>query len=133
MAQLLTRIVSGTGFIRVPTGLFYSSCVCAIVSSSLQPHGLYPSRLLCPWDSPGKNVGVGCHSLLQGIFPTKKSNLCLLHWQAGSLPLVKKPTVAHVAALNSVEMRWPFAMLSSLCRPWSENKDHEADPCSTFI
>ena len=38
------------------------------------------------WDSPSKNTGVGCHFLLQGIFPTQGSNpslLCLLHWQAG--------------------------------------------------
>ena len=40
------------------------------------------SRLLCPWDSPGKNTGVGCHFLLQGIFPTQGSNLSLLLWQA---------------------------------------------------
>ena len=38
-----------------------------------------PSRLLCPWNSPGKNTGVGSHSLLQGIFPTQGSNLGLLH------------------------------------------------------
>ena len=41
-------------------------------------------------DSPGKNTGVGCHALLQGILLTQESNLrllCLLHWQAGSLPL----------------------------------------------
>ena len=45
---------------------------------------------LCPWNSPGKNTGVGCHAFLQRIFPTQGSNLhhlCLLHWQAGSLPL----------------------------------------------
>ena len=45
---------------------------------------------LCPWDSPDKNTGVSCHSLLQGVFPTKGLNqrlLCLLHWQEGSLPL----------------------------------------------
>ena len=45
---------------------------------------------LCPWASPGKNTGVGCHALLQGIFLTQGSNpglLRLLHWQAGSLPL----------------------------------------------
>ena len=48
----------------------------------------------CPpdssWESPGKNTGVGCHFLLQGMFPTQGSNLdvlCPLHWQAGSLPL----------------------------------------------
>ena len=49
-----------------------------------------PTRLLCPWDSPGRNTGVGCHTLLQGIFPTQGSNphlLCLLLWQAGSLLL----------------------------------------------
>ena len=42
-------------------------------------------RLLCLWDYPGKNIGVSCHFLLQGIFPTQGSNLCLLcllHWQA---------------------------------------------------
>ena len=38
-----------------------------------------PTRLPCPWDSPGKNSGVGCHSLLQGIFPTQGSNLDLPH------------------------------------------------------
>ena len=36
-----------------------------VVSDSLWPHGLKPARLLCPWDSPGKNIGVGCHFLLQ--------------------------------------------------------------------
>ena len=43
--------------------------------------------LLCPWNSPGKNTGVGCCFLLQGIFLTKGSNPCFLHWQAGSSPL----------------------------------------------
>ena len=43
--------------------------------------------LLCPWDISGKNTGVGCHFLFQGIFPTQGSNPHLLRWQAGSLPL----------------------------------------------
>ena len=46
---------------------------------TLQPRGLQPARLLCPWDSPGKNTGVGSLSLLQWIFPTQGSNLGLLH------------------------------------------------------
>ena len=68
-------------------------CVCAKSLHScltLRPHGLKPARLLCPWDSPGKNAGVGCHALLQGIFPAQESNPCLLplpHWLAGSLQL----------------------------------------------
>ena len=44
-----------------------SSSFCSVVSDSLRPHGLQPARLLCPWDSPGKNTGVGCHFLLQLI------------------------------------------------------------------
>ena len=45
------------------------------------------SYVLCPWDSPGKSTGVGCHFLLQGIYLTQGSNLSLLHWQVGFLPL----------------------------------------------
>ena len=41
----------------------------------------------CPWLFPGKNTGVGCHFLLQGIFLTQGSNLCFLYWQVNSLPL----------------------------------------------
>ena len=44
-------------------------------------------RLLCPWDFPGKDTGVSCHSLLQEIFLTQRSNSGLLHWQVDSLPL----------------------------------------------
>ena len=57
------------------------------MSESLRPHGLQPIRLLCPWDSPGKNTGVGFHFLFQGILLTQGSNPHFLHWQAGSLPL----------------------------------------------
>ena len=49
-----------------------------------------PGSSLCSWTSPGKNTGVGCHFLLQGIFPTQGSNthfLYLLHWQTDSLSL----------------------------------------------
>ena len=57
---------------------------------TLQSHGLWPTRLLCPWKSAGKNIGVNCHALLQGIFLTQGSNphlFCLLCWQVYSLPL----------------------------------------------
>ena len=67
------------------------------MSSSLWPCGLQPARLLCRWDSPGKNTGAGCHVLLQGIFPSQGCNphlLYLLRGQAGPLPLV--PPGKHV-------------------------------------
>ena len=51
------------------------------------PMGCSPPGSSVHGDSPGKNTGVGCHALLQGIFPTQGSNPCLLHWQADSLPL----------------------------------------------
>ena len=71
--------------------------VALVMSDSLWSHGLYPARLLCPWGSPGKNTGVGCHALLLGIFPTQELYwrlLCLIHWQMGSLLLAPlgKPT-----------------------------------------
>ena len=59
-------------------------------AKSPQSCGLQPTRLLCQWDSLGKNTGVGCHARLQGIFLTQGLNPCLfflLHWQVGSLPL----------------------------------------------
>ena len=68
-----------------------TACSVAHSCLTLQLHGLYPTRLLCSWASPGKNTGVGCHFLLLGIFPTQGLNaylLCLLHWQTDSLPLI---------------------------------------------
>ena len=49
------------------------------MSDSVRPHRRQPTRLHCPWDSPGKNTGVGCHSLLLGIFPTQGSKPGLLY------------------------------------------------------
>ena len=51
---------------------------CSAMSDSLWPHGLEPTGSLCPWDSLGKNTGVGCHFFLQGIFSTQGANLHLL-------------------------------------------------------
>ena len=65
---------------------------CSVAQSCLTlSEPMEPARLLCPWDFPGKNTSVGCHALPQGIFPTQGLNphlLCLLHWQADSLPLL---------------------------------------------
>ena len=72
---LLAKPVSKEGCDPHPT------CVlsCSVASDSVRPHGLQPARLLCPWGFPGKNTGVGCHALLQGIFLTQGSNPNLLH------------------------------------------------------
>ena len=55
-------------------------CVsCSDVSDSLRPHRLQSASLLCSWNSPGKNTGVGGHSLFQGIFATQGLNPGLPH------------------------------------------------------
>ena len=60
--------------IHLQNGLFACILRCA------WPFAAYgQSTLLCPWDSPGKNTGVGCHFLLQGIFPTQDLNPSFLH------------------------------------------------------
>ena len=42
-----------------------AAAVTSVMSDSVRPHRRQPTRLPCPWDSPGKNTGVGCHFLLQ--------------------------------------------------------------------
>ena len=56
--------------------MVYLPCVCLAAQScpTLSPRGLSPARLLCPRGFCRKNTGVGCHALLQGIFPTPGLN-----------------------------------------------------------
>ena len=73
-----------------------SACVLSHVQQRVGPHGLQRASLLCPWNFPGKNTGVHCCFLLQGIFLAQWSNqhlLYLLHWQMNSLPLVPPETI----------------------------------------
>ena len=77
-------------------------CVCESLQSCLTLCDRMDCRLFCPWDFPGKNTGVGCHFLLQGIFLTQGLNphlLCLLHWQMGSLPLVPSGKIEDRSAI----------------------------------
>ena len=69
------------GAFQVNNTMKSSVCVCVCVCVSLSRVCLFvtPARLLCPWNSPGKNTGVDCHSLPQRIFPTQGLNPCLLH------------------------------------------------------
>ena len=76
-------------------------CVCSVLSDSLQPYGLQPARLLCPWFYTSVESRVGHHFLLQGIFPGKGSSLSLLHWQVESLPLSHLGSQGHVRQWQS--------------------------------
>ena len=71
--------------------------VALVMFNSVQCYELQPVRFLSPRDSPDKNTGVGCYTLLQGIFLIQRLNLCLfclLHWQAGSSPLAPREAQA---------------------------------------
>ena len=67
----------------------------SVVSDPLRPHRLQPDRLLCPWDSPRKNTGVSCHTLLQGIFLNQVWNPSLLHC---------RQILYHLSHLSSVQL-----------------------------
>ena len=57
------------------------------MSNSLRPHGLQPTRLLRPWDFPGKSTGVGCHCLLPYLFTSLPKSLTSSHlWDANDHP-----------------------------------------------
>ena len=86
----LFQLISSCTKLAVPLSLTPFCCCCLVVKSCpalLQAHGLQPTGLICLWGFPGKNTGVGSHSLLQGIVLTQRLNLRLLHWQANSLAL----------------------------------------------
>ena len=100
-----TTSCSGGVSCSVPWRFWWFSL--SAVSDSSQPHGWQPSRLLSPWDSPGKTTGVSCHFLLQGVSPTQESNPGLLHGRqvlyhlshrgsprAGALPSIPRGTAA---------------------------------------
>ena len=64
-----------------PWWLAAGCCCCqvaSVVSDSVQPHRRQPTRLPCPWESPGKNAGVGCHLLLQGMEEKSESEFAQL-------------------------------------------------------
>ena len=72
--------IGSSQYRNIPGQSTKATCMCAssVMSDTVRPHRLQPNRPLCPWDVPGKNTTVGCHVLLQGIFPTQGSNFHLL-------------------------------------------------------
>ena len=76
---------------------------CSVMSDSLRPHGLKPTRLLLPWDFPGKSTGVGCHLLLQGIFPTQGSD-------RSQVPCIVGRHFDHLSHLSLVEEKGGYSL-----------------------
>ena len=77
------------------------------MSDSSQPHGLQPARLLCPWDSPGKNTGVGCHALL-GDLPNPGIEPRSLTMQKDSLPSEPPEKLKNTGVGSLSLLQWIF-------------------------
>ena len=109
--------------------------------------------LLCPWGSPGKNTGVGCHTLLQEIFPIQGSNsnlLSLLHWLMRSFPLAppgktkeactcpQRPPAPYLKKAHRITSnRWFGCQITAINFMifffLAENDFEDWDPLCTFI
>ena len=102
-------------FVYVSICMYVYVCCCcqvaSVVSDSVWPHGLQPTRLLCPWDSPGKNTGVGCHFLLQCVKVESESEVT-----QSCLTLSNPWTAAHQAPPSmgfSGQQYWSGVLLPS--------------------
>ena len=94
-----------------PLGGQPSPSICMLTKSLQRPY----RPLLCPWDSPGKSTRVGCHALLQGIFPTqariKPTSLpSNLHWQPSSLPLAPSGKLTVVKCISQKPIKCLFCL-----------------------
>ena len=101
----------------------YLECVCAKSLLScltlFDPMDCSPPGSSVHGDSPGKKTGVGCHALLQGIFPTQGLNqhlLWVLHWQVGSLSLMSPGKLLLIVQFSSVAQSCP-----TLCDPMNHS------------
>ena len=104
-------------------------CVCvSVMSSCLRPRGLQPCRLLCLWDSPGKNTGVDCHSLLQGPspgLPHFRQSLCHLShrgspWYRLEGPELAIPRMRESLLLYPSCWSWPLSSMGRCGRSLSK-------------
>ena len=95
-------------------------CVCSVASYPLRPHELLPTRFLCPWNFPGKNTGLSCHFLLQGILLTQRLNLHLLTGRLFTTETSEKPprTMGNKLMRSDcgVQTRYNFWLQQRMCK-----------------
>ena len=132
----------------------YKKCVCvcaphhSVISNSLWPHNCSLPGSSVHGDSPGKNAGVGCHALLQGIFahlqgifPTQGLNPGVPHcmWILYYLNHQGNPRilewVAYLFSRGSSWLRdrtWVFCIAGSFLTSWANREDHNIFRCSSW-
>ena len=127
-------LVSGVQQIASVMHIHMSACMLSHVCLILTPWTV-ATRFLCPWNFPGKNTGMGCHLLLQNIFLTQELNLCLLcllHWQADSLPLCHLGSLhVHISTLLLPSIPFCLVVCNTLMIPSLTNYMH-FDICLFF-
>ena len=95
----------------------------SVVSDSLWPYGRQPTGLLSPWNSPGKNTGVGCHFLLQGIFSTQGLNPGLLHCRQILYPLSHQRSPWKRGMRFSIQCKWWASPVAQLVKNLPATQD----------
>ena len=117
-------------YIIFTTASHYTVCHVRLVTQSCQTScnpRLQPSRLLRPWDFPGKNTGVGCHFLLQGIFPTQGLNPGIEPrppaWQADSLLSELPYQQVQVYSIYSIYVKYTQTNIYKTCQIMSHSKE----------
>ena len=119
-----------------------TAAVALVMSNSVRPHRWQPARLLCPWDSLGKNTWVGCHFLLQCMH-AKLLQLCLTLWDpiygsppGSSVPGILQARIPEWVAISfSNAWKWKVKVKSLsrvqlLATPWTAA--HQAPPSRGF-
>ena len=100
----------------------------SVVSNSSRPHGLQPTRLLCPWDFPGKSIGVGCHCLIHHCFlrSINKASAC----PTQCLYPLRVSVVRRWFVWWPDDIGWPHLLVIS--RLWLGQEEQWAACCSSF-
>ena len=109
--------------------------------NTVWPYRLEPSRFHCLWDSPGKNTGMGCHSFLQGIFPTQGSNWvsCIAgrfftSWatrEAGGIGMIPNPSRLRAAEASLFQSFCQWTHVSTYV-PICPQHTHPRNPCQSL-
>ena len=104
LSSSLLHTISPLSLLSISSTFNFINSISDSVMSDCEPVDV-AARLLCPWDSRGRDAGVGCHSLLQGIFPTQRSNPGLPHCRQILLPTEPpwKPKKTGVGSLSLLQ------------------------------
>ena len=95
------------------------------MSDSVRPHRQQPTRLPCPWDSPGKNTGVGCHFLLQCMKVKSESEVTQSYLTLSDPMDCSPPGYSIHGIFQARVLEWVAISFSSGCESWTIKKESE--------